>query len=49
MPELAQCLCFDLADALAGDTEHGAYLLQGMVAGDPEAEAHANNSFFARR
>ncbi len=47
--ELAQGLGFDLADALAGDLEGLAYLFEGVFAAVFEAEAHLDDTLFARR
>src|SRR5207302_6835086 len=47
--QLAQGLGFDLADALAGDLEVLAHFLERVVALLADAEAHAQDFFFARR
>src|SRR5690348_6941925 len=49
MPQLAQGLGFDLADALAGDVELLADLFQRVVGVHVNAEAHAQHLGFARR
>ena len=46
--ELAQCLRLDLADAFAGDRELLADFFQGVVGVHADAEAHAQDAFFAR-
>src|SRR3546814_12141334 len=47
--ELAQRLRLDLADALAGDAELLADLLEGVVGVHADAEAHAQHPLLARR
>src|SRR6478672_13441937 len=47
--ELAQRLRLDLADALAGDGELLADLLEGVVGVHADAEAHAQDALLARR
>src|SRR5260370_15646085 len=49
VPELAQRLGLDLADALAGDREVLADLLEGVLAAVGEAEPEAQHLLFARR
>ena len=49
MPQLAQGLRLDLADALAGYRELLADLLEGVVGVHADAEAHAQHALFARR
>src|SRR5947207_11338910 len=49
VPQLAQRLGFDLADALAGDLEVLTHFLEGVVALFADAEAHAQDLLFARR
>ena len=48
MPQLAQRLGFDLADAFAGYREALADLFQGVLAAVLQAEAHLDDFFFAR-
>src|SRR5690348_17061229 len=48
MPQLAQRLGLDLADALAGDVELLANFFQGVVGVHVDAEAHAQHLGFAR-
>src|ERR1043166_6458860 len=45
--ELAQGLRLDLADALAQHRELLADLVEGMIAGGPDAEPHAQHAFLA--
>ena len=47
--QLPQRLGFDLADALAGDRELLADLLEGVVGVHADAEAHAEHALLARR
>src|SRR5271154_932815 len=48
MTQLAQRLGFDLADALSGDLEALADLLEGVLGAVFEAEAHLDDTLFAR-
>src|SRR3989442_9369006 len=48
MPQLAQGLRFDLADALAGHGERLAHLFQGVLGAVVQAEAHFDHFLFAR-
>src|SRR5262249_24538316 len=48
MLQLAQRLCLDLADALAGHRELLAYLLQRVVGVHTDAETHAQHALLAR-
>src|SRR5438874_553146 len=49
MPQLAQCLGLDLADALAGDIELLADFFQRVVGVHLDPETHAQHLRFARR
>ena len=49
MPQLAQRLRFDLADALAGDGEPLAHFLERVLAAIFQAEAHLDDLLLARR
>lgn len=49
MPQLFQGLGFDLTDAFAGHREALPHLLQGMIAADLNAVAHAQHLLFTRR
>jgi hypothetical protein len=49
VPQLAQRLRLDLADALAGDLEVLAHLFERVVALLADAEAHAEDLLLARR
>src|SRR5215207_5336365 len=49
MLELAQCLCLDLANALARHVELLAHLFQRVVGRHLDAEAHAQHLGLARR
>src|SRR5262245_7269217 len=49
MAQLAQCLRLDLPDALPGDREPRADLLEGEVAALADAEAQAQDLLLARR
>ena len=48
MTEFAQSLGFDLADALAGYGKFLPYFFQGVIGLLADAEAHAQDLFFAR-
>src|SRR5687767_13853369 len=49
VPQLAECLGLDLADALAGDREVLAHLFERVLAAVTQAEAHLDDLLFARR
>ena len=49
MLQLAKHLGFELTDAFACHLELFSDLLEGMVAGQANAEAHAHDALFARR
>src|SRR5262252_5408367 len=49
LAQLAERLCLDLADALARHAEDLADLLEGMIAGAADPEAHAQDALLARR
>src|ERR1700682_6313755 len=47
MPQLAQHLGLDLADALAGDGQHLAHFLERVLAAVLQPEAHLDDLFLA--
>ena len=47
MPQLAQCLGFDLADTLAGDGECLAHLFERVLAAVLKTEPHLDDFLFA--
>src|SRR2546428_9169420 len=49
MPQLAQRLRFDLADALASDIERAADFFERVLGAIADAEAHLENLLLARR
>ena len=49
MPQLPQCLGFNLADALAGDAKLLAHFFQRVLGAVFEAKTHFDHAFFARR
>src|SRR3984957_12225910 len=48
MPQLAQCLGFDLPDTFPGYLEALTYFFQSMLGAILQAEAHLNHTLFAR-
>ena len=48
MPQLPQCLGFNLADTLAGDPKGLAHFFQRALGPVFEAESHFDHTFFAR-
>ena len=48
MPQLPQCLGFNLSDTLAGDPEFLAYFFQRVLSPVLQSKPHLDDAFFAR-